>query len=65
MAICTRLFNLLSDKHVRAYVRALDEGVCDKVEFNLRCHLITDYIAGMTDAFSLETYQLLNGIKVG
>ncbi|MNZ55880.1 Deoxyguanosinetriphosphate triphosphohydrolase [compost metagenome] len=65
MAICTRLFNLLSDKHVRAYVRSLHEGVCDKVEFNLRCHLITDYIAGMTDSFSLETYQLLNGIKVG
>lgn len=33
-------------------------------EWNLRAHLITDFIAGMTDDFSLEMYQSLSGIKL-
>lgn len=33
-------------------------------EWNLRAHLITDFISGMTDDFSLETYQSLSGIQL-
>jgi dGTPase len=29
-----------------------------------RAHLIVDYIVGMTDDFALDTYQILQGIKV-
>ncbi len=29
-----------------------------------RAHLIVDFISGMTDDFALETYQILEGIKV-
>lgn len=33
-------------------------------EWNLRAHLITDFISGMTDDFVIKTYQTLNGIKI-
>lgn len=35
-----------------------------EIEWNLRAHLIVDFISGMTDQFSMDTYQLLKGIKV-
>lgn len=34
------------------------------LEWNLRAHLITDFISGMTDDFAIKTYQILNGIKL-
>lgn len=33
------------------------------VEWFLRAHLITDFIAGMTDNYALEIYQVLHGIR--
>jgi dGTPase len=33
-------------------------------EFNRRAHLIVDFIAGMTDHYALETYQVLQGIRI-
>ncbi|MCG9079171.1 dGTP triphosphohydrolase [Laribacter hongkongensis] len=32
-------------------------------EIGRRCHLIVDFISGMTDDFALETYQILEGIR--
>lgn len=60
----SRLFNLLPSKHIDEYKRATSGEVCKAAEFNHRCHLIVDYISGMTDGFSVELYQLLTGIKV-
>ncbi|HEY3590688.1 MAG TPA: dGTPase [Buttiauxella sp.] len=40
------------------------EETDSQVEWNLRAHLIVDFISGMTDQFSMDTYQLLKGIKV-
>lgn len=34
------------------------------IEWNLRAHLIVDFISGMTDQFSMEFYQVLKGINV-
>lgn len=34
------------------------------LEWNLRAHLITDFISGMTDDFAIKTYQVLNGIRL-
>lgn len=34
------------------------------LEWNLRAHLIADFISGMTDDFALKTYQILNGTKL-
>lgn len=57
-----RLIRRLPPKHLAAYKYQLTAKVAD--ELSLRCHLIVDYIAGMTDHFALETYQLLHGIKI-
>ncbi|NGZ14080.1 dGTPase [Vibrio aestuarianus] len=35
-----------------------------KAEWNLRAHLIVDFVSGMTDQFSMEFYQMLKGINV-
>ncbi len=35
-----------------------------KIEWNLRAHLIIDFVSGMTDQFSMEFYQMLKGINV-
>ncbi|EOX1292888.1 hypothetical protein ACPDLL_003516 [Vibrio cholerae] len=35
-----------------------------KIEWNLRAHLIVDFVSGMTDQFSMEFYQMLKGINV-
>lgn len=35
-----------------------------KTEWNLRAHLIVDFVSGMTDLFSMDMYQLLKGIRV-
>ncbi|WP_101506795.1 dGTPase [Erwinia sp. B116] len=33
-------------------------------EWNLRAHLIIDFVSGMTDVYSMDMYQMLRGIKV-
>jgi dGTPase len=34
------------------------------VEWNLRAHLIVDFVSGMTDQFAMEFFQMLKGINV-
>lgn len=67
-----KLLALFPKKHIRAYRAALetidnDSALSDNErkmrEWNLRAHLITDYVSGMTDDFALETFQALRGIK--
>jgi dGTPase len=65
-----RLFNRLANKQVEAYKAAVDliksnepEDFTEK-EWFYRCHLIVDYVAGMTDNFALESYRILNGIEL-
>ncbi|MEP7341306.1 MAG: dGTPase [Acidobacteriota bacterium] len=55
-----RLFNKLAPKHIDAY----KEQIKDYDEWFSRCHLITDFISGMTDGYALELFQLLNGIRL-
>lgn len=52
-------------------LRRLPKGYRDKyqsanrgVEQYRRAHLIVDFISGMTDDFALETYQILEGIRI-
>ena len=64
-----RLFNKLPRKYRRCYYKSVqDNAGIDNItadeEWLNRAHLIVDYIAGMTDHYALETYQLLSGIKV-
>lgn len=65
-----RLFALLPKRYLRVYESETqkldkDDPLSDLKEWVFRAHLITDYVSGMTDDFSLETFQLLSGIKVG
>jgi len=55
---------------IRLY-RRLPKSYCEKyaseergTEIQRRAHLIVDFISGMTDDFALETYQILEGIRI-
>lgn len=63
--VAQRLFRTLPEKYIKSYKAQAEKGVVDKyTEWNLRAHLIIDFISGMTDQFALELYQSLAGIKV-
>lgn len=58
------------DFQIRLY-RRLPKSYCEKysseergTEIQRRAHLIVDFISGMTDDFALETYQILEGIRI-
>lgn len=58
------------DFQIRLF-RRLPKGYIEKYqqrstlsEIERRAHLIVDFIAGMTDDFALETYQVLEGIRI-
>lgn len=69
-----RLFNRLPKRFVLSYefdYNKLVEEFSSQEDFKFcqfewfqRAHLIIDYITGMTDNYSLETYRLLHGIKI-
>ena len=68
-AVEQRLFNRIGNRCVQAYrkaVEALDERdpAFAQKEWWLRVHLVVDHISSMTDAFALETYQMLEGIAL-
>lgn len=63
--VVSRLYRTLPDKYLKAYESEITKYVNDNSkEWNLRAHLVIDFIAGMTDQFALELYQSLVGIKV-
>lgn len=67
-----KLLSLFPEKHLLAFRHSLKVieanghpiEVKECAKWNARAHLITDFISGMTDDFSLATYQMLSGIKV-
>jgi dGTPase len=60
-----RLFNKLPRKHLAAYEDQIKNPFDKDIqEWYFRAHLIVDFIAGMTDRFSMELYQLLSGIRL-
>lgn len=69
-----RLFHLLPDKHIRAYIERLNEirfvpqssnqPNISLQEWNARTHLIVDFVSGMTDHFAVETNQRLAGVRI-
>ena len=68
-AVEQRLFNRIGQRCVTAYKKAVealdaaDPGFAQK-EWWLRVHLLVDQISTMTDAYALETYQMLEGIAL-
>ena len=63
-----RLFNRLGKRYVIAYKHSLNDYTTDinfrTYELWLRIHLIIDHVSGMTDDFTLQTYQMLEGINL-
>jgi dGTPase len=68
-----RIFNRLPKKYIRVYEyfvsrckRCFDEKHFEKNwEMFCRIHLVLDYITGMTDKYALDTFQELEGMKIG
>jgi dGTPase len=67
-----KLLSLFPDKHINAYSHVCslndkDINLNDEdkrlLEWNLRAHLVTDFISGMTDDFALSSFQWLSGIR--
>ena len=54
-----RLFRRLPNSYVEKY-KSEGRGT----EQYRRAHLMVDYISGMTDDFAMETYQMLEGIRI-
>lgn len=54
-----RLFRLLPKSYVEKYGSEVRGD-----EKHRRSHLVVDFVSGMTDDFALETYQILEGIKI-
>ncbi|SOD34543.1 dGTPase [Serratia sp. JKS296] len=62
--VAVRLYRTLPEKYLKSYIQNTDEKTSIHSEWNLRAHLIIDFISGMTDQYALELYQSLTGIKV-
>lgn len=66
-----KLLSLFPEKHKIAYrhaalqldQRPISERQKELEEWNLRAHLVTDFIGGMTDDFALWSFQMLSGIR--
>ena len=64
-----RLIHFIGKRYIKAYKYELEDiNKNDKnffvKEWWLRAHLIIDHISGMTDEYALETYQMLEGIRL-
>lgn len=64
-----RLIHFIGKRYIKAYKYELENiNKTDKKffvkEWWLRAHLIIDHISGMTDEYALETYQMLEGIRL-
>ena len=59
-----RMVNLISRRCIRNYLFEIRKNRSDINEILQRAHLLLDYVAGMTDHFALNTYQMLEGIKI-
>lgn len=66
-----KLLSLFPERYKLAYKYSVSElesyGLSSRQknlrEWNLRAHLVTDFVSGMTDDFALWSYQMLSGIR--
>lgn len=66
LSIFPKNYKIVYDEHKKALSKNLgSESLEYKIlEWNLRAHLVTDFISGMTDDFALKTYRSLNGTNI-
>lgn len=58
-----RLFKRLPQSYIEKYDMGSEERSKEE-EIADRLHLVTDFVAGMTDSFSVYFYQVISGIKM-
>jgi len=56
---CSKVDDCVHDKFSELFL-SLENGV----EWQLRLHLIIDFVSGMTDQYSMEFFQMVKGINV-
>lgn len=64
-----KLLTLFPKNYLKVYfddLKKLDkrDGDYRFKEWNIRAHLVTDFLSGMTDDFAMKTYQTLSGMKL-
>ena len=64
-----RLIHFIGKRYIKAYKYAMEKNKDREENFLvkewwLRAHLIIDHISGMTDEYALQTYQMLEGIRL-
>lgn len=64
-----RLIHFIGKRYIKAYKYAMEKNKDGEENFLvkewwLRAHLIIDHISGMTDEYALQTYQMLEGIRL-
>lgn len=63
-----KLLTLFPKNYIKVYSDDLCKISSDKdlkfKEWNLRAHLVTDFLAGMTDDFAMTTYRTLSGMRL-
>lgn len=69
-----KLIAFLPKNYIDVYkddLNKLDNKICDRqssdflfAEWNLRAHLVVDFISGMTDDFAMTTYRTLSGMRL-
>lgn len=64
-----KILTLFPKNYIKVYeheLRSLDSSDEDYrfAEWNLRAHLVTDFLSGMTDDFAMSMYQSLSGMKL-
>lgn len=63
-----RLIHFIGNRYIKAYNYELENILGDDdfliKEWWIRAHLIIDHISGMTDEYALESYQMMEGIKL-
>ncbi|WP_427911611.1 dGTPase [Ramlibacter sp. MMS24-I3-19] len=65
-----KLLSIFPERYKLAYQHASsshtgNSATAALARWNLRAHLVTDFISGMTDDFALWSFQMLSGIRTG
>lgn len=68
IVIESKFLNIFPEKYIKVYresVAGLGFEMEDNIrEWNLRAHLVVDFISGMTDDFAMTTYRTLAGMRL-
>lgn len=59
-----KLLRLFPEKYRKVYDHQVRAAADSVAEWNMRAHLVVDFISGMTDDFAMTTYRTLAGMEL-